>query len=98
MIRRRLTFGLVFLTAGTLLLLAAYAFDRGSIWVRDSEELSAQGLWTIESHADSEASDFAECATWAGFVSLTLAIGLLAGSAISAKGRGSFSGRYSKTH
>ena len=82
MIRRRLIFGVVFLTAAVLLLLAPSVYlDQPP---RFAEE-STQDGWTIWQLNDP--TDFGECARWAGLISIALGITFLANAAISATRR-----------
>jgi hypothetical protein len=80
MIRRRLIFGIVFLTAGVLALLAASLYlDQRIRFVKDG--------WTDWYYLDTGLADFGECAHCAGLISIPLGITFFAGAAISATWR-----------
>jgi hypothetical protein len=83
MIRRRLIFGGVFLTAGVLVLLAASVYLDQQIRFVDETTQDGRTQWYL----DTELADFAECAGCASLVSITVAIKFFAGAAISATWR-----------
>jgi drug/metabolite transporter (DMT)-like permease len=82
MIRRKLIFGIVFLTAGALLLLSPSIYlNQPPRFVKESEQ-DGRTVWHFN-----DPTDFGECAGWAGLISITLGITFFAGAAISATRR-----------
>jgi hypothetical protein len=85
MIPRRFIFGVVFLSAGALLLLSPSVYlNQPPRLVKESEPDG----WTKWRRYDP--TDFGECARLAGFISTTLGIRFFAGAAISATRRRAF--------
>jgi hypothetical protein len=80
MIRRRLIFGLVFLTAGTLSVISSsLGFSHRLLFVQEG----TNDGWTYY-YLDSSASDFAECLFASGVLSIACGVAFLAGSTIPA--------------
>jgi hypothetical protein len=76
MIRRRLIFGIVFLAAGGLFLIAASSFDQRPRLIKDSEQ-DGRTYWHF-----AEDSILEEGTSWAGLISITVGVVLLASEAI----------------
>jgi len=83
MIRRRLIFGGVFLTAGVLVLLAASVYLDQRIRFVEQTTQDGRTQWYL----DTELADFGAYAGCARLVSITLGIKFFAGAAISATWR-----------
>jgi hypothetical protein len=82
MIRRRLIFGVVFLTAGALLLLSPSVYlNQPPRFVKESTQ-DGQTVWRLN-----EPTDFGKCAVWAGLISITFGITFFANAVISATRR-----------